>query len=63
MTETFLVEASDGSLLLKPAADVQPGDRLVFDGPDAFRALQDAQAALDAEIAAAGGIEAWRAAG
>lgn len=60
MTGTFLVETPDGALLRKAEDDIAPDDMLVFDGPDAFRNLQDAQAALNAEIDAAGGIDAWR---
>lgn len=33
----------------------------VFDGPGAFAALDKAQRELDAEIASAGGLEAWQA--
>ena len=61
MTGTFLVETPGGALLRKAEDDIAPDDMLVFDGPDAFQNLQDAQAALNAEIAAAGGIDAWRA--
>ncbi|GAP38573.1 hypothetical protein ISF6_5126 [Piscinibacter sakaiensis] len=38
-----------------------PSDRLALDGPDSFRSVETYQAALDAEIDAAGGLEAWRA--
>ena len=61
MTVTFLVETADGRLVRKPVEEVKPEDRLVFDGPDAFKAELQAQASLEAEIRAAGGIEAWRA--
>ena len=60
MTGTFLVETPSGVFLRKAEHDIAPEDMLVFDGPDAFRSLQDAQTALDAEIATAGGVEAWR---
>jgi hypothetical protein len=62
MNGTFLVETPGGALLRKAEDDIAPDDMLVFDGPDAFRNLQDAQAELNAEIAAAGGIDVWRAA-
>ena len=57
---TYLVEMSDGTLTRKAAGDLQPEDMMVFDGPDAFSASDAAQASLDAEIAAAGGLDAWR---
>lgn len=62
MTATYLVEMSDGTLVRKTAADLRPEDMMVFDGPDAFRHIAAEQSKLDAEIAAAGGLEAWRAA-
>lgn len=58
----FLVELPDGTLTHKRRADFQDDDLIVFDGPDAFKSTEDAQARLEAEIAAAGGIDAWRAA-
>jgi hypothetical protein len=63
MNGDLLVEMSDGTLTRKALGDLQPNDRIVFDGPDAFSRLEAAQAALEAEIAVAGGLEAWRAAG
>lgn len=60
MSVTFLVEMDDGTLVRKALEDLQPADKIVFDGPDAFRFVDDARAKLDAEIAAAGGIDAWR---
>lgn len=60
MNASFLVETADGTLLRKAAEDLRPDDRLVIDGPQAFSSLEAAQAALEAEIAAAGGLEAWR---
>ena len=60
MSETFLVEMADGSFRLKMAGDIQLEDVLVFDGPGAFSDLEAAQAKLDDQIAAAGGLEAWR---
>ena len=63
MTVTFLVETEDGKLVRKPVEELKPADRLVFDGPEAFKAELDAQASLAAEIRAAGGFDAWRANG
>ena len=63
MTETYLVEMTDGTLIRKAAADLRPEDMVVFDGPDAFIESATEQAKLDADIAAAGGLQAWRAAG
>ncbi len=60
MSVSFLVETEDGRLIRKQAEDLKPDDRLVFDGPEAFKAEREAQAALEAEIKAAGGLEAWR---
>lgn len=60
MSETFLVEMADGTFRRKVAEDIRPEDMLVFDGPSAFSDLEAAQAKLDTEIAAAGGLEAWR---
>ena len=51
---------ADGTFRLKIAGDIQPEDLLVFDGPGAFTDLEAAQAKLDDQIAAAGGLEAWR---
>ena len=62
MNESFLVEMTDGTLVRKAAAELKPHDHLVFDGPDAFLDAAAAQAKLEAEIAAAGGLDAWRAA-
>ena len=61
MSVTFLVETDNGAFIRKTAEELKPEDRLVFDGPDAFKAELEAQAALDAEIEAAGGLESWRA--
>ena len=60
MNISFLVERSDGTLIRKSAEELHPEDRLVFDGPDAFAGIEAAKAQLDAEIAAAGGLNAWR---
>jgi hypothetical protein len=61
MSVLFLVEAPDGTLIRKAAEDLLPDDMLVFDGPDATAAIDAAKARLDADIKAAGGLEAWRA--
>ncbi|HUG26412.1 hypothetical protein [Piscinibacter sp.] len=61
MNNSFLVEGPNGSFVRKTRAELLPEDHIVFDGPDAFRSVQDAEARLDAEITAAGGIDAWRA--
>jgi hypothetical protein len=61
MTHTFLVEQANGTLVRKAAEDVLPEEMIVFDGPEAFSSLETAQAKLEAEIAAAGGLDAWRA--
>lgn len=61
MSTSFLVEAADGTLVRKSVEELRPEDRVVFDGPGAFTAAQAAQDKIDAEIRAAGGLEAWRA--
>jgi hypothetical protein len=61
MSISFLVETADGTLIRKVAEELLPDDKLVFDGPDAFASAQAAQDELNAEIKAAGGLEAWRA--
>lgn len=61
MTEpTLPVELADGTIVRKRFEDLLPDDRIVFDGPDAFADVDAAQAALEAEIEAAGGLEEWR---
>ena len=60
MTDTYAVEMTDGTLLRKAAADLQPEDMMVFDGPDACIDSATEQATLGAEIAAAGGLQAGR---
>lgn len=60
MTTTFLVELPDGSFVKKAADDLRPDDMLVFDSPEEFDHLAAVQAKLNAEIEAAGGLEAWR---
>jgi hypothetical protein len=44
-----------------PSQPVATPETRVFDGPDAFASASAFQARLDAEIEAAGGLEAWRA--
>ena len=60
MTTKFFVELPDGTYVSKAHADLQPEDLVVFDSPESFNYVAEAQAKLDAEIAAAGGIDAWR---
>ena len=60
MNPTFLVELPGESLVPKAAEDLQSDDMLVFDSPESFDHLTAAQAKLDAEIEAAGGLLAWR---
>lgn len=55
-----LVQLPDGSFARKPWHALLPDDRLVLDGPDSFSGVEALQALLDAEIAKAGGLEAWR---
>ena len=61
MSITFLVETADGTLTRKAASELEPDDKLIVDGPDAFASVQAAQNRLEAEIKAAGGLDAWRA--
>ena len=63
MNDGFLVEMLDGTFVFKALKELRPDDKLVFDGPNSSRRLEAAQAELEAEIAAAGGLDAWRAAG
>jgi hypothetical protein len=56
----ILVQLPDGGLTRKPSYELEPDDTVFFDGPDAFASTQRIQAQLDAEIEAAGGLEAWR---
>jgi len=60
MNETFLVELLDGTYVSKAADELQPEDLVVFDSPESFDLIAAARAKLDAEIAAAGGLAAWR---
>ena len=60
MNENFLVELPNGTFVSKAVKDLQPEDLVVFDSPESFDYIAAAQAKLDADIAAAGGINAWR---
>lgn len=60
MTTNVLVELPNGTYISKASSDLQPDDLVVFDSPESFSYIAEAQAKLDAEIAAAGGIDAWR---
>lgn len=55
-----LVELPDGTLARKHDADLRPQDLVVFDGPEHWETSAAIQAAFEAEIAAAGGLEAWK---
>jgi hypothetical protein len=57
----FLVQSADGRLERKSREQLGPQDELVFDGPDAFVSAKAFQAWVGAQIAAAGGLEMWRA--
>lgn len=61
MSITFLVESADGTLVNRSREELRPDDRVIVDGPNAFRGIHVAQRELDAEIDAAGGLDAWRA--
>lgn len=54
------VQLPDGTITQKRYVDLQPDDQVVIDGPGAFAGIEAAQARLDAEINAAGGLDAWR---
>jgi hypothetical protein len=57
----LLVEVSPGVYERKPASALKPTDAVVFGGgPDAFAQANEFQRRFDAEVAAAGGLEAWR---
>lgn len=60
MTITFLVRHGDGTCTRKAPEDVLPDDVLILDSPESTAALDAADAALAAEIDAAGGLEQWR---
>lgn len=61
MSHAFLVQQPDGQFVRKTREQVSAEDQFVFDGPDAFADLDEAQRKLDAAIADAGGLEAWQA--
>ena len=61
MSTTLLVQSLDGTYKRKTREEIRPEDRVVFDGPGAFASVDAAKRRLDYEIAAAGGLEAWRA--
>lgn len=61
MSITFLVRHADGTYTRERPEDVRSDDLMVFDGPESTAALDEADAALKAEIQAAGGLEQWRA--
>lgn len=60
MTVLFLVRHGDGTYARSAPEDVLPDDVLILDGPESAAALDGADAALAAEIDAAGGLEQWR---
>lgn len=60
---TLLVELPTGEFVRKQRRDLLPTDLVCFDGPDAFADIDRLQAKLNAEIEAAGGLEAWHQAG
>ena len=60
MSISFFVELANGTFVRKTREELLPEDKVVFDGPDAFRGNQEAQRRLDDEIAAAGGLDSWR---
>lgn len=55
-----LVELPDGTLVRKQDGDLMPQDRAVFDGPEHWAITAAIQADFEAEIAAAGGLQAWK---
>ena len=56
-----LVALPDGRLVRKPFDDLKPNDMVVMGSGGAFEAEAAAmQAEFEAEIAAAGGLEAWK---
>lgn len=57
---TLLVETPDSKLVRKEMGEIAPNDLLVFDGPNAFESTERLQRELEADIAAAGGLQAWR---
>jgi len=61
MSHAFLVQQPDGQLVRKTRDQMGAEDHFVFDGPTAFADLDEAERKLDAAIADAGGLDAWRA--
>jgi hypothetical protein len=61
MTITLLIQLSDGTYTRKSKAELRDGDMVVFDGPEMHAELDAMEAEFDAEVAAAGGIEKWKA--
>ncbi len=59
----FLVALPDRAYTRKERSEMLPTDAIVFDGPGAFASTERLQRELEAEIAAAGGLDAWRAQG
>ena len=55
-----LVQLPDGTQVRKQDEDIQPEDMLVFDGPEFWAENAAEQAAFEAQIAAAGGLQAWK---
>lgn len=51
----------DGRVVMMRKRDLRDDDQIVIDPPGAFASSRRAQRALDEEIAAAGGLEAWQA--
>lgn len=56
----YLVELPNGELVRKEKSELLPTDLICFDGPDADADIRRANAWLQAQIDAAGGLEAWR---
>jgi hypothetical protein len=56
-----LVECADGTLVRVQDGEIKATDCIVFDGPDAFAEVAHLEAAFEAEISAAGGLQAWKA--
>jgi hypothetical protein len=63
MKTELLVKAPDGSLAYKQRGQLLPTDVVIVDGPDAFAGVDAIVADFEAEVAAAGGLDAWKAQG
>lgn len=61
MNTIFLVESASGTFVRKTREELLPEDRIVVDGPGAFQGAEAARDRLNAEIEAAGGLDAWKA--